>query len=161
MKLSKNLSRRPTSARYESIDLKSNQTCPFRPPVWIILFVIGLKPFDQLRVDSKWVLAVGEGVPHLGCVEVQFRIGCGYLRCCGTWRWNTVIGIRSDSTDFTLDSPYDLRHTYDEQYSPHRFLVDYPSSPGWDSSFGRCAQWYFCKWGSNVFFCCQKSQILI
>ena len=73
--------------------LKSIQKCPFRPPVWIILFVIGLQPFDQLRVDSKRVLAVGEGVPHLGCVEVQFRMDCRDPRCCVPWKWNTDIGI--------------------------------------------------------------------
>ena len=157
MKLSKNLWRRPTLARYESIDLKSNHKCPFRPPVWIILFVIGLKPFDQLRVDSKRVLAVGKGVPHLGCVEVQFKICCRDLRCCETWNWNTVVGIRRSNFGLALGFHWYIWL----KYSPRRFSVDYPSCPGCDSSFGRCAQWYFCKWGSFVSFYCQKSHIRI
>ena len=34
-------------------------------PVWVILLIVGLKPLDQLGMDGKGVLAVGEGVPHL------------------------------------------------------------------------------------------------
>ena len=39
---------------------------PYRSvPVRVILLIIGLEPLDQLGVDGKGVLAVGEGVPHL------------------------------------------------------------------------------------------------
>ena len=34
-------------------------------PVRVILLIVGLEPLDQLGVDCKGVLAVGEGVPHL------------------------------------------------------------------------------------------------
>ena len=34
-------------------------------PVRIILLIVGLQPLDQLGVDGKRILAVGEGVPHL------------------------------------------------------------------------------------------------
>ena len=34
-------------------------------PVRVILLIVGFEPLDQLGVDSKGVLAVGEGVPHL------------------------------------------------------------------------------------------------
>ena len=34
-------------------------------PVRVILLIVGLEPLDQLGVDGKGVLAVGEGVPHL------------------------------------------------------------------------------------------------
>ena len=34
-------------------------------PVRVVLLIVGLEPLDQLGVDGKGVLAVGEGVPHL------------------------------------------------------------------------------------------------
>ena len=56
MKLSKNLSNK----------LYIFNVCPNRSlPVRVILLIVGLEPLDQLGVDGKGVLAVGEGVPHL------------------------------------------------------------------------------------------------
>ena len=34
-------------------------------PVRVILLIVGFESLDQLWVDSKGVLAVGKGVPHL------------------------------------------------------------------------------------------------
>ena len=43
-------------------------------PVRVILLIVGLEPLDQLGVDGKGVLAVGEGVPHLKARFVDFEM---------------------------------------------------------------------------------------
>ena len=49
-------------------------------PVRVILLIVGLEPLDQLWVDCKGVLAVGEGVPHLKARFDDFEMTIDYLK---------------------------------------------------------------------------------